>query len=211
MRDRLEGKQVRGPRLPRRGVHRAYLNNTGRLKDYLRRGRTAYCLRSLPGRRTRYRLVAVRDLWAAAILDARLQMRAFEEAVARGLLPWLGGCRVAGRDVRLGSSRIDYVLECPGGRVYVEVKSAVLRGSGGYAMYPDCPSVRGRRHIAGLTSLARRGERCVVAFMATLPGARAFKPHGGGDPEIPRLLRTAVSAGVEVRALAMYYDPPQAR
>jgi len=87
----------------------------------------------------------------------------------------------------------------------LEVKSAVLRG-GKYAMYPDCPSMRGRRHIAELTSHVRNGGYGMILFIAALPNVKAFKPNSSVDPEMSRLLIKAKKAGVEIRALEIYYN-----
>jgi len=186
---------------------KAYINNTGRLEEYLVRGRGAYCLKTPPGRKTKYRLFAIHNSGLGAIIDTQIQMNAFERALEMGVIPWLEKCRVVRRNTRLGSSLIDYLLECPQGEFYLEVKSAVLRGEGGYAMYPDCPTTRGRRHIREITEHVSRGGLGGVVFIAALPGVSAFKPYEKGDPEIPALLKEAVKKGVLVRALAMYYDP----
>ena len=191
------------------GAWRAYINNTGRLSELLVEGRLGYCLDSR-GEKTRYRLFAVEESGAAALIDTRMQMQAFEAAVERGLLPWARGCRIASRNPRLGSSVLDYLLDCGGRRVYVEVKSAVLRVGRG-AAYPDCPTMRGRRHIRELASHARRGGRALIVFIAGLPGPEYFTPYPEGDPLIPVLLREAVEAGVEVRAVALHYRPGEKR
>ena len=133
-------------------------------------------------------------------------MTAFEKALELGLVPWLGGYRMVRRNAPLHHSLIDYLLEGDGGVIYLEVKSAVLRG-GDYAMYPDCPSERGRKHVRELTAHRRHGGRTVILFMAALPGAKAFKPYNGGDPELCRLLVEADRAGVELRALNIVYQP----
>ncbi|MEM1632317.1 MAG: DNA/RNA nuclease SfsA, partial [Thermofilum sp.] len=86
------------------------------------------------------------------------------------------------------------------------LKSAVLR-EGPYAMYPDCPTLRGRRHIRELTELARSGWRALIVFIAAAPGVSAFKPYERGDPEVARLLRQAKESGVLLRAVSMHYDP----
>jgi sugar fermentation stimulation protein A len=185
---------------------RAYLANTGRLEELLVAGRKAYCLPHGRPARTDCRLFAVEDGSLAAVVDTQLQMLAFEEAVRRGLLPWLEGFRIRRRNVRLGDSVIDYLLECQGRDVYLEVKSAALRG-GAYAMYPDCPSLRGRRHIRELTRHVRRGGRAALLFVGAVPGVSAFRPNRRGDPEIPELLHEARRAGVSLRAMAMAYDP----
>jgi len=182
---------------------RAYINNTGRLREYLVEGRTGYCHPHRRPGRTELRLFAVEDAGAAALIDTQYQMRALEVAVERGLIPWLRGCRVARRNPRLGSSVLDYLLDCPGGQLYVEVKSAALR-SGDYAAYPDCPTLRGRRHIREL--IENRGRTALV-FIAAIPGAKAFTPYEQGDPLVAELIAEAAQAGVIVKAIGLYYDP----
>lgn len=189
---------------------RAHINNTGRLEDFLTPGRRAYCLRSRPGARTDFKLFAVEDGDSAAFIDTQMQMRAFEAALDAGLLPWLSGARLVRRDVRLGASLIDYLLDTPGGRAHLEVKSAVLR-DGPYAMYPDCPTARGRRHLAELTGNVEAGGSSTVLFIAALPRITAFTPHPTADPELKSLLIEAALAGVEVRAIGMVYQPDTSR
>lgn len=189
---------------------KAYINNTGRLRELLQPGMRGHCLPNPPGRRTQLRLFAINLHSLAAIIDTQLQMRALEEALKRGLLPWCGNCRIIRRNPRLGSSILDYLIERQGRETYTEVKSAVLAGPNGYAMYPDCPTQRGRRHIQELTRHAQRGGAALIIFIAALPGAKAFKPYAKEDPEIPRLLRHAAQTGVEIKAIAMHYNPKKA-
>lgn len=90
------------------------------------------------------------------------------------------------------------------------MKSAVLRGgdNGEYAMYPpDCPSVRGRKHIRELIHLSKEGKRAMIFFVGALPGVRSSGLTGGGDPEIARLLLEARKAGVEIHALGLSLLP----
>lgn len=183
---------------------RAYINNTGRLLDLLVPGRRCYCLPK-PSGSTGLRLIAVEEEGGAALVDTRFQMAAFERALELGKLPW-AQCRVERRNPKLGSSTLDYLLECGGERVYAELKSAALR-VGCYAAYPDCPSLRGRRHIAELAEHARRGGKALIVFVAAIPGVCAFKPHEEGDPEIPKLLREAASTGVTVKSFSLHYEP----
>ena len=189
------------------GAHsRAYLNNTGRLLDLLVEGRQGFCV-AKRSEKTSYRLFAVEDQGVGAVIDTHLQMKAFEAWLDAGLIPWLKGWRVSRRNVKLGSSVIDYLLRKESGEhAYVEVKSAVLRG-GEYAMYPDCPSLRGRRHVKELTCCAASGVRSIIIFMAALPGVAAFKPNISVDLDFYSLLLGAKRAGVEVKAIASYYDP----
>lgn len=187
-------------------AHRAHLTNTGRLAEFLVRGRKAFCFRTHHGGATDYRLFAIEERGLGAVIDTWLQMEAFEAAVKQQLIPWLKGCQLRSKNTPLGASRIDYLLACPRGAWYLEVKSAVLR-DGAYALYPDCPSERGRKHIRELTAHVRRGGSGTLVFMAALPGVRAFKPNRAADPELYELLREANATGVDLRALKLYYQP----
>jgi len=187
-------------------VQRAYINNTGRLLDYIVEGRKGFCIKHKRKMKTDCRLFAVREKNLAAIIDTQLQMKALEKTVELNLVPYLRGCRILKRNARLGSSLIDYLLKCNGKKIYLEVKSAVLR-NGKYATYPDCPSMRGRRHIAELTRHVKNGGHGVILFIAALPDIRAFKPNISADLEMSRLLIEARESGVEIRAFELYYDP----
>jgi len=183
----------------------ARITNTGRLLEYLVQGKTGYCL---PNRgKTSHRLIAVEDVEGAALIDTDLQMRSFEEALGKGALRW-APCIVASRNPSVGASRLDYLLRCGEELKYVELKSAVLRENG-YAMYPDCATARGRRHVAELIKIAEAGGRAMIVFVAALPRVRAFKPYVQGDPELAVLLRKAAERGVEVRAFSVHYDPAE--
>ncbi len=184
----------------------AHLTNTGRLTELLTGGRRGLCI-PISGRRLGYRLVGVLDRDGFyAVVDTLTQNRFFEYLLSHGSLPWLRGCSIVSRSPVLGGSRLDYLLDCGGERVYVETKSAVLRGAGGEAMYPDCPSLRGRRHIVELTRFVEGGGRGLLVFIAGFRGPRCFMPYRGGDSVIYDLLCRALEKGVGVRAFSIYME-----
>jgi sugar fermentation stimulation protein A len=189
--------------------YRAHLTNTGRLLEFMVEGQKAFCFKTQHHQgKTDCRLFAIEERGLGALIDTWLQMKAFEEAVERNLIPWLAGCRMRKRNAVLGASRsrIDYLLECNGKEVYLEVKSAVLR-DGAYAMYPDCPSERGRKHVRELTNYVGAGGTGIVVFMAALPYVRAFKPNRAADEKLYDAFEVAQSLGVDVRAIGLYYNP----
>ncbi|RLE86998.1 MAG: DNA/RNA nuclease SfsA [Thermoprotei archaeon] len=187
-------------------VYYAYINNTGRLEELLTRGRRGFCIRSRAARKTSHRLFAIKYHELGAIVDTRIQMRCFEKAISIGAIPWLKGYRILKRNVRLNSSMIDYLLTSKKGEVYLEMKSAVMR-KGEYAMYPDCPSPRGRRHVRDLMKFVSSGGRGIILFVAGIPGVTAFKPNRDADVQLYSLLRKAVDVGVCLKAIAIHYDP----
>ena len=186
--------------------YKAYINNTGRLLEYLIRGKKGFCTRTKGKGKTDFRLFSIEESGLGAIIDTQLQMRAFEKTSEMKLIPWLKGCRILKRNAKLGRSLIDYLLECGGEKVYLEVKSAVLK-MGEYAMYPDCPSSRGRKHIKDLTDYAKKGGSGIILFIAALPGVKAFKPNRSADPELYGSLLEAYKSGVDIRSIGLYYNP----
>ncbi|NJE85758.1 DNA/RNA nuclease SfsA [Thermococcus sp. CX2] len=188
---------------------RALVTNTGRLDEFMVEGRKAFCVPKSGGK-TDFVLVAFEDLGGkGAIIDTRTQAKAFEKALELGLVPWLKDCRIKRKEVTVGKSRLDYLFECPGGEVYAEMKSAVLRGgeSGEYAMYPDCPTLRGQKHIRELIELQKAGKRAMIFFIGAMPGVEKFRPYKEGDPEIAHLLSEAKKTGVEIHALSISLLP----
>ncbi|MGQ9494498.1 MAG: DNA/RNA nuclease SfsA [Anaerolineae bacterium] len=184
----------------------AWLNNTGRLHEFLVPGKIGFCLARPSSGKTSYRLFAIEEGQLGALIDTQFQMRAFEQCLERRLFPWLQEACTWRRNVHLNRSIIDYRLECSANPVYLEVKSAVLR-QGRYAMYPDCPSVRGRRHIQELTEHVQRGGKACIVFIAALPEVECFRPNSLADAELAALLAQAHGTGVEVRSVGTYYAP----
>jgi sugar fermentation stimulation protein A len=177
----------------------AHLNNTGRLEDLIWEGNEGFCIEKDSGK-LKYRLIAAKTPKGFALLDTNLQERAVEEVFERGLLWWARGCEVRRRP-RLGKGFSDFELICGGKRKVVEVKSADMLGPYGEAMWPDCPTERGRRH---LLELSRVGG--TVLFVAGFPGACCFRPYVKGDPEVLDVM-LAVARAVEFRAVGIYFEP----
>ncbi len=189
----------------------AHLNNTGRLEQYLTCGKKAWLYPLPVPKKTTHRLFAVEDKSTkGAIVDTSYQMTIFENLVKTQSIPYLKEHQVIKRNARVGSSLIDYLLRPRGraadGELYLEVKSAVYRDDG-LAMYPDCPSIRGHKHVKELQHLSQSGIRTMILFIAALPDVIAFRPHSEADPVMARLLKSANDSGVELRAISFHFNP----
>lgn len=185
---------------------RAHINNTGRLQEFLIRGKGGHCFKTLDTAKTDFRLFSVGEKGRGALIDTQFQMRAFEVAFEKKLIPWLKDCFYLRRNARLGDSLIDYLFERGGKPVYLEVKSAVLR-DGEFAMYPDCPTLRGQRHVEDLMGWVKKGGAAFILFVAALPYVTGFKPNRSADPRLFDLLEKAERMGVRVKALGIYFRP----
>ena len=97
-------------------------------------------------------------------------------------------------------------MECKDKEVYLEVKSAVMRYNS-YATYPDCLSLRGRKHVKELINHVRNGGKAIILFISALPNVNAFIPNCLVDPELCELVVEAHKVGVEMRSMGIYYNP----
>ena len=71
---------------------------------------------------------------------------------------------------------------------------------GGWALFPDAPTVRGQAHLRLLMDLQRKGANTAVVFVIQRPDARLFAPHRDADPAFAEALREAARSGVRVLA-----------
>lgn len=181
----------------------ASLNNTGRLEELLEPGKVVYCMPG--GGRLPLRLFAVEESGSGSVIDTRLQAAAFEVAISCGLLPRLLGYRLARRNVRMGSSVMDYELDGER-KILLELKSAVLR-RGGLASYPDCPTERGRRQVQDLIEWIRSGGASMLFFVTSLRGVRGITLNAEADPELRELVGKAARAGLRLGGMNISFRP----
>lgn len=142
-------------------------------------------------------MVRYAGVWVS--VDARLPNPLFAEAFRNGSLPGFAGYTHLQSEVSLDDSRIDFLLTGPAGRRWVETKSVTLVKKG-FALFPDAPTERGRRHLEALTRTVERGEQATVLFVVQRSDARAFGPHVDADPDFSRALHEALMAGVAILA-----------
>ena len=125
------------------------------------------------------------------------------EAIADGTIAELCGYASMRREVAFGEerSRVDWVLQAPGREdCYVEVKNVTAAASKGVALFPDCVSERGSKHLRELMRLKAVGLRPVQLYCVQRGDVKEVRPADGIDHEYGRMLREAIAAGVEVLA-----------
>ncbi|HSS28801.1 MAG TPA: DNA/RNA nuclease SfsA [Usitatibacter sp.] len=135
------------------------------------------------------------------------------EAIAEGAIPELAGYPTVRREVAFGEerSRVDFVLEGERGSCYVEVKNVTAAASKGVALFPDCVSERGARHLRELMRLKTLGLRPVQLYCVQRGDVEEVRPADGIDHEYGRTLREAIAAGVEVLAYRARVTPEEIR
>jgi sugar fermentation stimulation protein A len=234
-----------------------HLNNTGRLEDFLKKGKVGLFLpinadyvdlAQTARRKLKFRLSMIKESKNIySIIDTSLQMKCFEIALEKGYISWLScqkrpcqvricshRAKILKRNLRINHSLIDYLIEYQNKKYLLEVKSAVMKYKN-FAMYPDCPSIRGQKHIKELIDIQtlqterRIGRemfvqsknkdirvnprssalypyKSVVLFIAGMKNISAFSPNKNADPKIYELLKIAKNKGVKIKAIQIYFD-----
>ena len=159
-----------------------------------------------PGRRTEYTLVLARqgDAWVCVIPALASQIVHFA-AARRGLIG-LNGAKVVRREVPAGESRLDFLMRYRGAPMLVEVKAAA-HVEGRRALFPDCPTVRGTRHVRALIAARSRGHAAALLFVVHREDADRLTPWRSVDPEFASALRDARRSGVHLRAYTTRVGP----
>ena len=177
-----------------------HVPNTGRMRELLVPGyRVLITPRPEEHRKTGFDLALVDLGFTLASADARLPNSLVEEALVRGCLPQFQDYPGIRREVTFGESRLDLLLERPGGRCYLEAKSVTLVVDG-VGLFPDAPTVRGTKHMHSLVQAVEDGHRAAVVFVVQRDDPDAFAPHDTADPEFGIALRLGLQAGVEAFA-----------
>ena len=147
-------------------------------------------------------------------INTGLPNKLVEEAIVDRVIPELGGYATLRREVAYGdeSSRVDFVLE---GRrrkaCYVEVKNVTAAVKNGIALFPDCVTDRGARHLRELMRMKAAGLRPVQLYCVQRGDVGEVRPADAIDPEYGRTLREAIDAGVEVLAYRARVTPSEIR
>ncbi len=136
------------------------------------------------------------------------------EAIGDGTIRELYGYTDLRREVAFGEerSRVDFVLASEGREpCYVEVKNVTAAASRGVALFPDCVSERGTKHLRELIRLKAAGAPPVQLYCVQRGDVGEVRPADGIDFEYGRTLREAITAGVEVLAYRAKVTPGEIR
>jgi len=147
-------------------------------------------------------------------INTGLPNKLVSEAIVEGVIGELSGYDTVRREVRYGeeASRVDFVLESPDREAcYVEVKNVTAAATRGIALFPDCVSERGSRHLRELIRMKAQGIRTVQLYCVQRGDVKEVRPADGIDHEYGRTLREAIAAGVEVLAYRAKVGPEEIR
>ncbi|MEJ2636599.1 MAG: DNA/RNA nuclease SfsA [Calditrichia bacterium] len=160
-----------------------------------------------PNRKLAYtwELIRIKGNWVG--INTGYPNRLVKEAIENGVVKELQHYDAIRQEVKYGeNSRIDLLLENSNSRCYVEVKNVTLVENEA-ALFPDAVTTRGQKHMRELMNMVKAGHRSVIFYVVQRADARWVGPADEIDPEYGRLLRMAVSKGVEALAYQAELSP----
>jgi sugar fermentation stimulation protein A len=137
---------------------------------------------SYPQRKLRYTWEWFQDGSTWVGVNTHFANRFVEECLHKGLMPEFKAYPEIRREVKYGqNSRIDFLLEGPQGRLYLEVKSVHYK-RGDFAVFPDCPTERGAKHLNELASIIDESTKAYVLYFIQRDDCEAFSIAEDIDP-----------------------------
>ncbi len=199
-------------RLPNGEEVWAHSPNPGRLLSCLEEPGTPVFLSSVPERaknapKYRFRVEQSEPYPGVRVGINPILANALAAEILQGTLhPELAGAKILGREVPYGEgSRVDFLLERNGQKIFFEVKSVTYR-VGEAGLFPDAVSARAVRHLAELESRIRAGDRAVIFFVVQRADVTYVAPADRIDPEYGESFRRAVDRGVLPLAMQIKAD-----
>jgi sugar fermentation stimulation protein A len=175
-----------------------HVKNTGRCKELLVPGAQVWCQEfDSPTRKTKFDLITVQKGNRLINMDSQAPNAAAKEWLQSG---GLGAITDLRSEVFHGDSRFDFSFHKDGKPCFLEVKGVTLENDGVCA-FPDAPTVRGVKHLKGLTEAVRKGFGGYVLFVIQMKDIQYLHPNDDTDPDFGAALRSAAAAGVQVLAM----------
>ena len=181
-----------------------HVKNTGRCRELLPTGARVWCQRSdNPSRKTKFDLICVEKGKRMINMDSQAPNQAAKQWLLQG---GLGEIAELKGEYTHGDSRFDFSFCKDGRRCFLEVKGVTLE-TDGVCAFPDAPTLRGVKHLQGLTRLAQEGFGAYVLFVIQMSDVQYLHPNDATDPAFGAALRQAAQAGVQVLAMDCAVTP----
>jgi sugar fermentation stimulation protein A len=172
-------------------IENAHIHDPGRLKELLIEGSEVLFTYSNGKLKYYIKAVKARDEWV--LIDTALHSKIAQKVF--GLLPDFSKVREIRREVKIGNSRIDFLLD----DIPLEVKGVTLVRKN-KALFPDAPTERGARHVKEII------EHHGIIFFLIFRKAESFAPNLEMDPKFSKNLREARMKGIKIFAVQISFD-----
>ena len=188
-----------------------HVKNTGRCKELLIPGvEVAVNFQDKPTRKTKYDLVAVKKEDAWFNIDSQLPNQLVEEGIKQKIINFAilkGNIKKYQREFTYGDSRFDFFIETDQDeKLLVEVKGMTLETER-IGSFPDAPSIRALKHVAGLEKAQEAGYLGAVLFVVQFEQIDFATINKEMQPALQDTFASSMASGVEVQAYNCVVTP----
>ncbi len=169
----------------------AHIHDPGRLNELLIEGNEVLFTYSKGKLKYYIKAVKVNDEWV--LIDTALHSDIAQKVF--DLLPEFSKIGEIKREVKIGNSRIDFVVD----NIPLEVKGVTLVKDD-IALFPDAPTERGARHVREII------EHNGIILFLIFRSAKSFAPNFIMDPEFSQNLSEARKSDVKILAVQIVFD-----
>lgn len=193
----------------------AHVPNTGSMKGLIETEKPCkFTFIDDPKRTLKYTLQMLKDETSWVGVNTHLPNGIVEEAFnEKQIAHWEEFTEIQ-REVKISKeSRVDIVLKNAKRTHYVEVKNVTMteghiavhadkksKRHASSAIFPDCKTERGRKHLRELLALTKQGHTAEMLFLVQRTDCETFAPAEQIDPEYAQILKEVKKAGVAVSA-----------
>lgn len=187
------------------GIEYVHVKNTGRCREILVPGVRVFLEKgNNPDRKTSYSLVSAYKGSMLINIDSQVPNEVVYNSLSKHAIDVFPKMKLLKREVSYRKSRFDIYYETFNGENgFIEIKGVTLDVDG-TAMFPDAPTIRGRRHLIELSEAVKSGFKAHVFFLIQYKQANLFMPNRVTDPEFARALACAFKAGVSIHVYDCY-------
>ncbi|MCH1429833.1 MAG: DNA/RNA nuclease SfsA [Chlamydiales bacterium] len=113
------------------------------------------------------------------------------------------------REVKVGDSKIDFLLSNESEKYYLEVKSVTYLKDDRY-LFPDAVSTRGQKHLNELKALVRQGHKAGILYLVNRSGSNTLAFAREIDPKYHQYAVEAKESGLDFLAYHSCFDSSEA-
>ncbi|WP_406661812.1 DNA/RNA nuclease SfsA [Methanolobus sp. ZRKC3] len=183
-----------------------HVHDPGRLVDVLYPGNRVLLRKAEnSNRKTGWDMIAGRigDEWV--LINSAFHRRISEWVLENGVIDELRGIDSIIPEQKFGDSRLDFLLEEDGKKIWVEVKGCTL-AEGKIAVFPDAPTSRGKRHLEELIRAIDEGYEAAIIILVLRSEAECFTPNWNIDPAFSETMIRAAEKGVMIFPLQFRFE-----
>ncbi|MBY8990767.1 MAG: DNA/RNA nuclease SfsA [Candidatus Lokiarchaeota archaeon] len=169
----------------------AHIHDPGRLTELLTKGVEVLFTYSKGKLKYYIKAVHTEDEWV--LIDTALHSKIAIEVFK--FLPEFSDVKEIKKEVKIGNSRIDFVLD----GIPLEVKGVSLVRDN-IALFPDAPTERGARHVREII------ENNGIILLLVVRQAKSFGPNWEMDPKFSNNLSEARKKGIRIIPVQISFD-----